>query len=466
MSMIEQESSQNLLSHILEDKRPPFLFLILLSAMGIMTYFTGTKLVSSVGNNIGPFETIATILFLLTFIYFFKNRKRVEIHFTVKIMFLIIVAAVMSLPNLADRIDWGVIQLALLVYTTILVLVLSNVIIQHPALIRYLLRFITIGALIAGVWIIYEGIRFSAPIGTAGPFRNRSHVGIYMLTSFWLVLLYFFWPGVSKVERILAVGVIFVVLYGVAVSGRRSVYLSLFIGIALLGLSFLVTKGSDKFKLSASVVVALAILFFLAQIGSQFIPQLGFFNDRIGLIDERLELAVGTGDEIEDSDNFIVLQREGMFEALADHPILGIGWGAFFDSEYSPTGHEMHSTPQRFLAELGIIGFSLYVIYNLYLWVTSVRLFFRLRDTPFQLPALVFAVSLLSLAISWAYNRNVTERTYWLLVIIFISFDSLVSFHFAKAGKSAVRKPRRVPGYTYPQAEPQHVPPALPLSQD
>lgn len=463
---MEQESSQNLLTDILNDKRPPFLFLILLSAMGIMAYFTGTKLVSSVGNNIGPFETLAMILFVISFLYFLKDRIRVQIHFTVKMLFLIIVVAVISLPNLADRIWWGGIQLALLVYTAFLVLILSNVIIQHPSLIRYLLRFITIGALIAGVWIMYEGIKYQAPIGTAGPFRNRSHVGIYMLTSFWLVLLYFFWPGVSKVERILAIGVIFVVLYGVAVSGRRSVYLSLFSGIALLGLSFIFIKGKDKFKLSTSVVVAAVILFVLAQIGSQYIPQLGFFNERIGLIDDRLQLAVGTGDEIEDSDNFILLQRQGMFAAIAAHPITGIGWGAFFDSIYSPTGHEMHSTPQRFLAELGFVGFTLYVIYNLYLWIGSIRLFFRLRDTPFQLPALVFAVSLLSLAISWAYNRSVTERTYWLLIIIFISFESLVNFQFEKYKKTAARNKYAHKGYAYPQPDHQHAPPAFPMSQD
>jgi hypothetical protein len=464
--MMEQESSQNLLSNILEDKQPPILFLLLLSGMGIVAYFTVAKLVTSVGNNIGPFEAMAMALFILAFIYFLRTRRRVTIHFTVKILFLIVVVAVVSLPNLADRILWGSIQLGLLVYTAVLVLVLSNVIIQHPSLIRYLLRFITIGALIAGVWIIYEGILYQAPIGTAGPFRNRSHVGIYMLSSFWLVLLYFFWPGTSKHERILAIGVIFVVLYGVAVSGRRSVYLSLFIGIALLGLSFLFTKGQDKFKLSTSVLVAAGMLFVLAQIGSQFIPQLGFFNDRIGLIVDRLELAVGTGDEIEVSDNFIVLQRQGMFAAVADHPILGIGWGGFFESDYSPTGHEMHSTPQRFLAELGLVGFSLYLIFNIYIWVESVRLFFRLRETPFQLPALVFAVSMLSLGISWAYNRSVTERTYWLLIILFISFDTLVKFQFSKFKKSAVRKRSPSPGYRYPQPESQHAPPLFPYSQD
>ena len=80
-------------------------------------------------------------------------------------------------------------------------------------------------------------------------------------------------------------------------------------------MSFVFVRGSDKFQLPVAVVWWLVGFYsFLAQIGSQYVPQLDFFNERIGLIDDRLELAVGTGDEIEDSDNFIVFQREGMFE--------------------------------------------------------------------------------------------------------------------------------------------------------
>ncbi len=465
MSVLEKSGVEKINLEIDEGKRAPSLFLILLAGLGFFAYFTGTKLVSSVGNNIGPFEVIAMGIFVVAFLYFVNNRLKVQTHFAVKMLVFIVITAVLSLPNLADRIQWGGLQFLLLVYTAILVLVLFNVLLQFPSLQRHLLRFVVLGAFVTGVWILLEGISTNAAVGTAGPFRNRSHVGIYMATSFWLVLLFVFWPGVTKFERIAAIAVIFVVLYGVAVSGRRSVYLSLFIGLGLLAMSFIFVRGSGRFQMPIAVTVAGGILFFLAQIGSQYVPQLDFFNERIGLIDDRLELAAGTGDEIEDSDNFIVLQREGMFRAINDHPLLGIGWGGFFESEYSPTGHEMHSTPQRFLAELGVVGFGFYLLFNLYLWFASARLFFRVRHTKYQMPALIFAVAIWSLSISWAYNRSVTERTYWILIILFISFERLINSEFVKRRKpvfkSNLRKYRH-----YPQPRRGRTRSVLPFSGD
>jgi hypothetical protein len=464
MSVYKDSSIENITLDSGEGKRPPFLFLLLVAGLGFSAFFTGTTLIPSIANNIGPFEAIVLALFIILFIYFLRNRLLVQFHFTITMLFLIVVVAVLSLPNLSDRIDWGVTQLALLVYNALLVLILFNLLIQFPQLIKNLLRFVVLGAFVAGFLVIYEGIALDATIGTGGPFRNRSHVGIYMVTAFWLILLYFYWPGVSKFERIAAIGAIFVVLYGIAVSGRRSVYLSLFVGLALLTMSFIILRGKGRFKLPISVIVAGGILLVMAQIGPRYVPQLAFFTERIALIDDRLALAVGTGDEIEDSDNFIVLQRGGMFAAVGDHPLIGIGWGGFFDSEYSPTGHEMHSTPQRFLAELGIIGFSFYVLYNIYLGVGSARLFWRSRHTQYQLPALIFMVAIWSLSISWAYNRSVTERTYWLLIILFISVERLMYAELARRERSEARKRPRRASY-YPRPERPQPSPGMPFSR-
>ena len=191
MSLIE-DTRENMELIIGEGKRPPIMFLILLAGWGFSTYFTGTKLVASVGNNIGPFESIAFLIFGFAFLYFLNNRLKIQFPFAVKVLIFIVITAVLSLPNLADRFSWGGIQFLLLVYTAMLVLVLFNVLVQFPSLFRHLLRFVVLGAFVAGVWIMLEGISTNAPIGTGGPFRNRSHVGIYMVTSFWLVLFYYF----------------------------------------------------------------------------------------------------------------------------------------------------------------------------------------------------------------------------------------------------------------------------------
>jgi O-antigen ligase len=405
--------------------------LFLIAGLGFSAYFTGTSFTPSIANNIGPFEMIALLMFVIAFLFFLKNNLQVKFHFTNKILILIILTAIISLPNLSERISLGAVQLLLLIYTGFLVLITFNILVQYPILMKVLLRFVMLGAFVAGTWVTIEGISSNAPIGTGGPFRNRSHVGIYMLTSFWLVLIFFFWPNTSKFERFTALLVILVVLYSLSISGRRSVYLSLIIGLTLLAMSFVFLRGSVRFQIPAAVILVVGFLFFLAQIGSQFIPQLDFFNDRIGLIDDRIELVAGTSEEISDDDNFALLQRAGMIRAISDHPLIGIGWGGFYESEYSPTGHEMHSTPQRYLTELGVIGFSFYMIFNFYLWFGGARLFFRVRNTKYQMPALIFVVAFWSLSLSWAYNRSVTERTYWLLIILFISFEAFVTTQVA-----------------------------------
>ena len=120
---------------------------------------------------------------------------------------------------------------------------------------------------------------------------------------------------------------------------------------------------------------------------------------------------------------FFALQRQGVRLAFITHPIVGIGWGGFAKSHYSPTGHEVHSTPLRFLAETGIVGFSLYVLFMLTLTSSVWRGFLLMRRTPFGNSYLALAVGFSSLLVSYAYNRHVTERTFWLLMGVIFAME-------------------------------------------
>jgi O-antigen ligase len=115
--------------------------------------------------------------------------------------------------------------------------------------------------------------------------------------------------------------------------------------------------------------VALGFVYFVL---ADFWEPAAFFKTRITMVDERLQAFTTTSVDDTEAD-FIVLQRQGALRGFFENPILGIGYGGFAESEYSPTGHEVHSTPMRFLVELGLVGITLYVWFVLEAVATAFR---------------------------------------------------------------------------------------------
>ncbi len=153
-------------------------------------------------------------------------------------------------------------------------------------------------------------------------------------------------------------------------------------------------------------------------------------------------MALGDEQEMAESQNFFEMQRVGVMTAFRDYPIFGIGWGGFYRSRYSPTGHEVHSTPLRFLAELGLVGLALYLALMWVLLVGSLRIVALLRRTVYRTPALVLAIALWSLSVSYVYNRHITERTFWLLLLFFVTFEAFARSVAWRAQWAPARVPR------------------------
>ncbi len=402
----------------------PRLLLWWLALLAGMTCLTSVGLVPGVANNIGPFEVGVGLFVIISLAYFLRHRLPVYSHFLVLVLVCLVLLAAINLFKMNDRPFIGLTQWLLLVYALALLLTFYNWLVQYPDLLRYLLRFLAYTAVGAALWVAIDGLLAGGDINAAGPFRNRVHVGIYMAASFWIILLYISYPDVSVREGGFLYLCLPLVLYGAAISGRRSIYLALMAGFFLLGLGFLYSFRHSYRRIMPAFLLSigfLALLYFGE--GTPLLPNAFFFQERVGTIEDRLRAVAGDEEVIADDENFILLQRHGMWAALQDHPLTGIGWGAFSTSPYSLTGHEMHSTPQRFLAELGVIGFTLYLVLTSYLLLGSLRLFWRARETPYILSALVLLIALWSMHISWAYNRSVTDRLYWLLLIILMGFE-------------------------------------------
>ncbi len=406
----------------------PWTLRILFTAQIFTVFMTGTKLVPGIRNNVGAFELVGLLVFLFFFAQRHRFPERLAVPIVIRLLLLMSLAATVSLLRLpADRARMGIVQTLLLFFLFLFVLVFYNLMLRYQISPSHLLRLVTYAALIIGPWVLFSGVASGGGIQAAGPFRNRAHMANYMLTAFWLVLLYSFWPGIRKRERWISYLALASALYPVAVSGRRSVYLSLILGLACVCIAFLTaSRGRRANALIAAIVILSAGTFFYT-VGGKWLPQLEFFQARVGGIGDRLEQAAGGAGAAVGESNFFILQREGVVQAFLDSPIIGIGWGGFYRSQYSPTGHEVHSTPMRFLAEMGVVGILLYAALMGTLLLGSLRILALVRHGPLRMPALVLTIALWSLSLSWVYNRHITERTFWLLLVVYLTFEALAT---------------------------------------
>ena len=406
-------------------------------------FLTQVKLIPGMRNNVGPFEIVGGLV-ILGFLLSPRTRRPLVLNPTIQITLAILVLAAVSQINTpAARRVYALTHVGIQLFFVLFLVTLYNLNRQYRLSPETVLRWIVAALFVIGPWIVISGLESDAQIQEAGPFRNRAHMASYMLTGFWIALVYSQWPALRTRHKILAYGSLATTLYAVAISGRRSVYLSLLLGLAVLAGFFLIASKHKRLRLVVAGLFIGGTLYGLYQVGPRYLPQLEFFRDRVAMIDDRLQEVLSVEEEEAVEGSFFALQREGVRRAVSSHPVIGIGWGGFARSHYSPTGHEVHSTPLRFLAETGVSGLMLYIA-MMFALVRSVWIgFLRMRRTPFGNAYLVLAVGLSSMLVSYAYNRHVTERTFWLLVIVIFATEL-----FAERYRLAARLQGAIPKKT------------------
>lgn len=397
---------------------------VLLAATVFSAFLTQTSFVpEALKHNVGVFELTGGALIVLGVLRLDLGHLR-EMHPVTRTTGLILIAAALSQINIpGGRGLAGMLNVAILIFLFLFLLVGHALLVQFQVSPGVLLRMVVYAVLLLGPWIVIQTTAAPDNLDLSGPFRNRAHMASYMLTCFWLTLAYAQWPRLPRFERIAAYLAMATSLYALAIAGRRSVYLSLFIGLALLATGILATRGR-RVSFAAAGAFAVAVLVALYAFGEPYLPRLAFFRSRVALIDDRLEQAIGTSVDQAVETSFFQLQLQGVRMAVTDHPLLGIGWGGFAKSPYSPTGHEVHSTPLRFIAELGLVGILLYTLLTWQLLAASARTFRSLRPTPLSASSFTLFAGLTSLVVSYLYNRHVTERTFWLLLLVILTLHT------------------------------------------
>lgn len=398
--------------------RVPRSLKVLLLLLSLSAFMTEVKFVPGIANNIGPFEILLGFMALLT-AFGVYGRGRIVLHPLSVILICILATATVSVA-VVDRLELPLLQLVMLTALVAFCLLMHNLIRRYRLSPEIFLVAFVYSIVLISPWLLSDQI-LDGGVEAAGPFRNRAHMGTYMLTSFWIALTASLWPGLSSKQRAAAFLGLVVCLYAIAVAGRRSLYLSLGLGLPTCFLLLLASSRANRVRIATAggLVLLLGTLLYTTNITSQA----SFFQERIWMVGARLEMALGIAESAEE-ESFMDAQRRGVRMAVTESPIIGIGWGGFADSRFSPTGHEVHSTPLRFLAETGIIGLGFYLAFLSLLLGGSILAWVRVRKTPFSASYITFAVALCSMSISWLYNRHITERSFWLVLAIWFAMTS------------------------------------------
>lgn len=425
----------------IERRMPGFLH-VLLVLLTFSIFLSETKFIPSIRNNIGMFEMSSLLVMFAVLVYFFRNSLQIYAHPLILLMGLWFVVALLSLVNIhAVTFTLSTVAVIIVLFQFVFTLALFNILTFFPSSLRYLLRYILISATIIGLWVLVEQLADPENYLAVGPFRNRSHAGIYMMSVFWMVLVYRFWPGIATWEKVLSYPALGLIAYTMAASLRQSVYTSMIVGLVGLLFSFVLIRGRERFNLSAIMLLLFSLLAVLFLVGGSYLSSLYLFKRETLSLENRWALVLASSDDPEFEESFDAKQRQGAIHAFFDHPVLGIGWMGFYRSEYSDKGHELHSTPLRFVAELGVFGIAIYVSF---LWIVlsgAVRLFLRAKRTPYQLSSYVLMVGLFTQVISHYYNRMFTDRPYWILLVVFLVFEAHLKVYSQETSLAATAVP-------------------------
>lgn len=248
---------------------------------------------------------------------------------------------------------------------------------------------------------------------TVATFRKTGQLGVYLLTSFWIVLASLFRIGISRKHRFALILLIFCISILFIAASRRSTFAGLLVGAGVMTLLNL--RNAKHFAAWSAIVFC--ILFIGAVILLMHKDLLSYSQSRVSVLNPH---------NIEQKAPSVLVHLRRIRSAFSDSPIFGVGWGRVQYSEYSSTSKEIHSAPGQILAECGILGFLAYAFFMGMLMRIAYENAFKYRTSEWSQFSKVIFAGLFALYTSAIYNRHLRERSFWILVALIVCINSIV----------------------------------------
>jgi len=267
------------------------------------------------------------------------------------------------------------------------------------------------------------------PSRIMGPFRSNGQLASYALTSFFVMLAYLHIPDQTRGMKRLLVVLIWCLGIFAFLSMALRVLPSLFAGTVLYTIFAFRRSAKNGFFVIGLIVAAVLLIASIAALNPQLVPSWA-----------RDLNMTHTQSKTMGSAPLRAWALPSVWAAFTDHPLSGIGFGRFIQSDYInlTRGFEIHSTPLQFLAETGLVGFFSYLLLMLYFGYLAFRNLLLSKSGEWKDFFLVLSFGVLSLPISYLYNRHLKERTFWLLLILIYAAYRFLSKRYAATRSSKI----------------------------
>ena len=128
--------------------------------------------------------------------------------------------------------------------------------------------------------------------------------------------------------------------------------------------------------------------------------------------------------------------------AFKEHPVLGVGFGAFSDTRFGnfdeSITHEQHSGYIAILAETGAVGFTLLILLHLFVLIALIHVY-RTARPRYREFAATLIVLLVAMGVSEVYNRISAQRDLWVVLGVVAALVTLAARDRFLAGGGSLR---------------------------
>jgi hypothetical protein len=268
---------------------------------------------------------------------------------------------------------------------------------------------------------------------------SRSGVGVIQSGDLRWLRPYGLLPHPNIYAGVITIGLLASAAWVLAHDNRRSIG----IGVFAFGLWILLLTFSRGAWLGFGVGILCALPFVIRQpnFWKRMLPVIGL-SIAIGIlfivIFQPLLLAragVGTeGIELRSVSDRIVFNRIAR-EAIAEYPIYGVGAGNFpwyssvyiyYNTDYDLRGNNVHNIYLGIFAELGIIGFGLFVL----MWISGITAVLKQRDTErIALLAGIIAFTMIGLVDHYPFTMIHSQALWFGLLAVAMKADTVRTIH-------------------------------------